>query len=134
MLVLSWAAPFLIMAEGWYFFPVLDARVSLSATPPSDIWAGMFAQLFSTLIWVIYEIWYSTHRNTAVTQLQADAWGDFATTFALAFALGVLYDQSTIPYWFVVPLFGAFIDAGQSTLLAINNAAQKPGIGAKTGT
>ena len=68
----------------------------------------------------------TTHRNTSVAQLQADAAGDITMALALVATAAGLVAEGNVPWWFVVPLLGAIIDVYQSLLLGINNAAEKP--------
>ena len=132
MLFLSWAAPPLVMWAGHYFFPALD--MSMTWPLPDDVYKGMFIQLAGILLWIVYEIYWTVYRNTAVWELQLDTFGDFVTTGVLIYLFGRWDQSGTVPFWFIVPFFGAFLDAALSGLFGINNAAQKPGIGAKTGT
>jgi len=132
MLLLSWAAPALVMWTGYYFFS--DLSVPATWPLPDNVYKGMFVQLAVILAWMIYEIWWTVYRNTAVWELQLDTFGDFVTTSFLIYIIGILSQQGAVPFWYLVPFFGSFLDAALSSLFAINNAAQKPGIGAKTGT
>ncbi|HYU11812.1 MAG TPA: hypothetical protein VEK82_04495 [Stellaceae bacterium] len=125
-LFLSWIAPLAFMGVGYAFFPPLRTVVTLPWQAPGDIWIGLFVQLILVFLWMMYEIWYTTHRNTSVAQLQADAAGDITMALALVATGAGLVAEGSVPWWFVVPLLGAIIDVYQSLLLGINNAAEKP--------
>ena len=125
-LILSWLAPFLIMAVGYGFFPALRSSITWPWLAPIEIWVGIVVQMALLIVWILYEIWYTAHRNTSVTQLQTDAFGDLAIAISLSFFLGASITGGTLHWWFIVPMIGALIDVIQSTTLSINNAAEKP--------
>jgi hypothetical protein len=131
MLVLSWLAPFAIMAIGYFLFPSLRVPVSWPWHAAPELWAGITVQLVCTIVWILYEIWYTTHRNSSVKQLQTDVVGDLTTTLSLLLIFGASLNARTLQWWFLVPLCGALIDLFQSTLLGINNAAEKPYVSPK---
>jgi hypothetical protein len=65
-----------------------------------DIWLGLFVQLSLVFAWIIYEIWYATHRNTSVGQVQADAAGDSTATFLLLLVCAGLARLGALQWWF----------------------------------
>jgi hypothetical protein len=133
-LFISWMAPLIFMGVGYLFFPALRAPATLPWRAAGNIWIGLFIQLLLVFAWMLYEIWYTTHRNTSVTQLQADAAGDITVALALIAAGAGLVAEGGVPWWFVVPLLGAIIDVYQSPILSINNAAEKPFVSTKGST
>ena len=130
MLLLSWLAPFIIMAVGreakrWLpqLWPSLE---------PFNIWPWVSLQLVLVLFWLIYEIWYTTHRNTSGGQLQADVAGDMLVAFAMIAYIGYnIGSSSPLSWWFFAPCAGAVVDVFQSAVLGINNALEKPFVSAK---
>jgi hypothetical protein len=134
LLVTSWLAPFIIMAMGYVFFSPLRAQVTLPWQTTSDIWAGIWVQLMCLIAWLIYEIWYTTHRNAAVYDLQLDAAVDLSVLIALMLMVGGMINARELPWFIVVPTVGQVIDVFQSVLLGINNAAEKPYVPTKGST
>lgn len=126
LLVTSWLAPFIVMALGYLFFPPLRAHVSLPWHTSSDVWAGISVQLMFLIVWLIYEIWYTTHRNAAVYDLQLDAAVDTGVLSAIMLMLGGMINAGEVRWFILVPTIGQIIDAFQSVVLGINNAAEKP--------
>jgi hypothetical protein len=57
------------MAVGYLFFPPLRDRTTLLWHTNTNIWAGISVQLMCLIAWLIYEIWYTTHRKAAVYDL-----------------------------------------------------------------
>jgi hypothetical protein len=125
LLVTSWLAPFIITAVGYLFFPPLRARVTFP-WQTSDIWAGISVQLTCLIAWLIYEIWYTTHRNAAVYDLQLDAAVDLGVLIVIMLLVGGMINAGELRWFILVPTIGQIIDVYQSVLLGINNAAEKP--------
>jgi hypothetical protein len=134
LLIASWLAPFIIMAVGYFWFPPLRDRITLPWQPNANIWAGIAAQLMCLIIWLIYEIWYSTHRHAAVYDLQLDAAVDIVVLIAIMLMVGGMINAGEVPLFIVVPTVGQVIDVFQSVLLGINNAAEKPYVPSKGST
>jgi hypothetical protein len=88
LLVTSWLAPFIIMAVGYLFFPPLRDQVTLLWHTNTNIWAGISVQLMCLIAWLIYEIWYTTHRNAAVYDLQLDAAVDISVLIVIMLMVG----------------------------------------------
>ncbi len=124
-LLLSWLAPAMFMCIG-AGFPALRSEISLPWAASGDIWEGLFVQLVFVFAWIIYEIWYATHRNTSIGQLQADTAGDLTVAFLLLLAGAAWITIDALPWWFVVPMLGSIVDVYLAPVLAINNAAEKP--------
>lgn len=134
LLVTSWLAPFIIMAVGYLFFPPLQAKVTLPWQTNSDIWAGISVQLMCLIAWLIYEIWYTTHRNAAVYDLQLDAAVDLGVLIVITLVVGGMISAGELRWFILVPTVGQIIDVFQSALLGINNAAEKPYVPTKGST
>jgi hypothetical protein len=134
LLVTSWLAPFIIMAVGYLFFPPLRAQVTLPWQTTGDIWAGISVQLMCLIAWLIYEIWYTTHRNAAVYDLQLDAAVDLSVLIVIMLMVGGMINAGELPWFILVPTIGQIIDVFQSALLGINNAAEKPYVPTKGST
>ena len=134
LLVMSWLAPFIIMGVGYAFFSSLRSPMSWPWNAPTEVWLGITLQLALMIVWLGYEIWYTTHRNASVYDLQVDAAVDLGMTLALALVMGVAIHAGKLQWWFIVPIIGAVIDAFQSVLLGINNAAEKPYVPTKGST
>jgi hypothetical protein len=126
LLIISWLAPFIIMGIGYLFFLPLRDKITLLWRADAGIWQGISVQLICLILWLVYEIWYTTHRNAAVYDLQLDAAVDLAVLIAIALLVGVLIEAGELRWFVVVPAIGQVIDAFQSVLLGINNAAEKP--------
>jgi hypothetical protein len=133
-LVASWVAPFFIMATGYFFFPPLRAQITLPLETTSDIWAGISVQLMSLIVWLVYEIWYTTHRNSAVYDLQLDSAVDLGVLIVIMLSVGGMINAGELPWFVLVPTIGQLIDVYQSVLLGINNAAEKPYVPTKGST
>jgi hypothetical protein len=133
LLVTSWVAPFIIMAVGYLSFPPLQAQLTLPLQT-SDIWAGISVQLTCLIVWLIYEIWYTTHRNAAVYDLQLDAAVDLAILIVIMLLVGGMIGAGELRLFVLVPTIGQIIDVYQSVLLGINNAAEKPYVPTKGST
>jgi hypothetical protein len=134
LLVASWLAPFLVMAVGYLFFPPLRAQVTLPWETTANIWAGISVQLMCLIAWLIYEIWYTTHRNAAVYDLQLDAAVDIAIMIVVMLIVGGMINAGKLRWFVLVPTIGQIIDVFQSVLLGINNAAEKPYLPTKGST
>jgi hypothetical protein len=134
LLVTSWLAPFLIMAVGYFFFAPLRAQVALPWETTANIWAGISVQLMCLIVWLIYEIWYTTHRNAAVYDLQLDAAVDIAILIVVMLIVGGMINAGELRWFILVPTIGQIIDVFQSILLGINNAAEKPYLPTKGST
>jgi hypothetical protein len=134
LLVTSWLAPFIIMAMGYVFFSPLRAQVTLPWQTTSDIWAGICVQLMCLIAWLIYEIWYTTHRNAAVYDLQLDAAVDLGILTVIMLMVGGMISAGELRWFILVPSIGQLIDMFQSVLLGINNAAEKPYVPTKGST
>jgi hypothetical protein len=134
LLVTSWVAPFIIMAVGYLFFPPLQAQLTLPLQATGDIWAGISVQLTCLIVWLIYEIWYSTHRNAAVYDLQLDAAVDLGVLIVIMLLVGGMISAGELRWFVLVPTIGQIIDVYQSVLLGINNAAEKPYVPTKGST
>jgi hypothetical protein len=134
LLVTSWLAPFLIMAVGYLFFLPLRAKAALAWQATSDIWAGISLQLVCLIIWLIYEIWYTTHRNAAVYDLQLDAAVDLGVLIVIMLMVGGMINAGELRWFILVPTIGQIIDVYQCVLLGINNAAEKPYVPTKGST
>jgi hypothetical protein len=134
LLVTSWLAPFIIMAVGYLIFPPLRTQLTLRSQVTSDIWAGISLQLMCLIAWLIYEIWYTTHRNAAVYDLQLDAAVDLSVLIVLMLMVGGMINARELPWFIVVPTVGQVIDVFQSVVLGINNAAEKPYVPTKGST
>jgi hypothetical protein len=126
LLVTSWLAPFIIMAVGYLFFPPLRAQVTLPWQTTANIWSGISVQLICLIAWLIYEIWYTTHRNAAVYDLQLDAAVDLSVLIVMMLLVGGMINAGELWWFIVVPTIGQIIDVFQSVLLGINDAAEKP--------
>lgn len=134
LLVISWLAPFIIMAVGYAFFPSLRDKVTLPWHTAANIWAGIAVQLMCLIVWLIYEIWYTTHRNAAVYDLQLDASIDIVILILTMLVVGGMIEAKNLLWFIVVPAIGQIIDVFQSVLLGINNAAEKPYLPTKGST
>jgi len=134
LLVTSWLAPFIIMAVVYVFFPPLRAQVTLPWQTTADIWAGISVQLMCLIAWLIYEIWYTTHRNAAVYDLQLDAAVDLGVLIVIMLMVGGMIATRELRWFILVPTIGQIIDVFQSVLLGINNAAEKPYVPTKGST
>jgi hypothetical protein len=132
-LTLSWMAPLFFMGIG-YAFPPLREPLTFSFAMNGNIWPGLFVQLLFVFFWIIYEIWYATHRNTSIAQLQADAVGDIVVVLLLVIICATVVSNSGPRWWFIVPLLGSIIDVILCPVLGINNAAEKPFFSAKGST
>jgi len=121
-MILSWLAPFAIMLIG-YAFAELRGPATWPWRMPVGAWAGVAAQLMCLVAWILYEIWYSTNRATSILQLQIDVTGDIFVLVTFVFGTGAAVNAGTLASCVIVPLIGATIDALQSSILAINNAA-----------
>jgi hypothetical protein len=126
LLVTSWLAPFLIMAVGYLFFPALRHEITIPWHTGTEIWAGISVQLMCLIVWLIYEIWYTTHRNAAVYDLQLDSAVDIAVLILIMLMVGAMIHAGELKWFILVPTIGQVIDVFQSVLLGINNAAEKP--------
>ena len=126
LLVASWFAPFIIMAVGYLFFAPLHARITFPWQTTANIWAGISVQLMGLIAGLIYEIWYTTHRNAAVYDLQLDAAVDLGILIVIMLAVGGMIATGELRWFVLVPTIGQIIDVFQSVLLGINNAAEKP--------
>jgi hypothetical protein len=126
LLVTSWLAPFIIMAVGYLFFPSLRSQMTLPWQTAANIWAGISVQLMCLIVWLIYEIWYTTHRNAAVYDLQLDSAVDIAVLMVIMLVVGGMINAGELRWFILVPTIGQIIDVFQSVLLGINNAAEKP--------
>jgi hypothetical protein len=126
LLVTSWLAPFIVMAIGYVFFPPLRTEVTLPWQTTANIWAGISVQLIFLIAWLIYEIWYTTHRNAAVYDLQLDAAVDIAVLIVVMLIVGGMISARELRWFILVPTIGQIIDVYQSVLFGINNAAEKP--------
>jgi hypothetical protein len=133
-LVTSWIAPFFIMATGYLYFPPLRAQLTLPLQTTSNIWAGIAVQLMCLIVWLIYEIWYTTHRNAAVYDLQLDAAVDLSVLIVIMLVIGGMINAGELRWFILVPTIGQIIDVYQSVLLGINNAAEKPYVPTKGST
>ena len=134
LLVASWLAPFIIMVVGYFFFPPLRAQVTLQWQTTGDIWPGISVQLMCLIAWLIYEIWYTTHRNAAVYDLQLDAAVDLGVLIVLMLIVGGMINTGELRWFILVPAIGQIIDVFQCVLLGINNAAEKPYVPTKGST
>jgi hypothetical protein len=134
LLVTSWLAPFIIMAVGYLFFPPLRDQITLLWQTNTNIWAGISVQLICLIAWLIYEIWYTTHRNAAVYDLQLDAAVDIGVLIIIMLMVGAMINAGELRWFVVVPTIGQIIDVFQSVLLGINNAAEKPYVPSKGST
>ena len=134
LLVTSWLAPFIIMAVGYLFFQPLRDRITLPWQTAPGIWAGISVQLMCLIAWLIYEIWYTTHRNAAVYDLQLDSAVDIAILIVIMLMMGSMINAGELRWFFLVPTIGQVIDVFQSVLLGINNAAEKPYVPSKGST
>ena len=112
-----------------FFFPKLRADVTLPWYAPDDIWLGLFVQSVLVLLWIVHEFWYTAHRLTSVAQLQADVVGDITVVVVLSSICAGMIAKGGVPWWFIVPLFGAILDVYQAAIFSINNAAEKPFLG-----
>jgi hypothetical protein len=133
-LLVSWVFPLVIMGVGYVFFPSLRSPMSWPWDAPPDIWLGICVQLIMMLVWLLYEIWYTTHRNAAVHDLQLDCAVDLVVALALMLVMGATIVAGKLQWWFLAPMIGALIDVFQATLLGINNAAEKPYVSTKGST
>ena len=124
--VMSWVVPIIIMAVGYYVFPPLRQTVGNLVDTPHDVFFGLFITLAAVVIWFFYEVWYAVSRRTSVAQLQLD--GFISTFFSIVFTFvgATLINQDALPWWYVLPWVGTIADSLASSVLAINNAAQKP--------
>jgi hypothetical protein len=122
------------MAVGYVFFPPLRAQLTLPWQTTSDIWAGISVQLMCLIVWLIYEIWYTTHRNAAVYDLQLDAAFDLGVLIVIMLMVGGMIAARELRWFVLVPTIGQIIDVYQSVLLGINNAAEKPYVPTKGST
>jgi hypothetical protein len=122
------------MAVGYLFFPPLHAQLTLPLQTTSDIWAGISVQLTCLIVWLIYEIWYTTHRNAAVYDLQLDAAVDLGVLIVIILLVGGMISAEELRWFVLVPTIGQIIDVYQSVLLGINNAAEKPYVPTKGST
>ena len=86
------------------------------------------------IAWLIYEIWYTTHRNAAVYDLQLDAAVDLSVLIVIMLMVGGMINAGELPWFILVPTIGQIIDVFQSALLGINNAAEKPYVPTKGST
>lgn len=134
LLVASWLAPFIIMAVGYLFFSPLRAQITLPWQTTANIWAGISVQLMCLIAWLIYEIWYTTHRNAAVHDLQLDAAVDLGVLIVMMLMVGGMITAGEVRWFILVPTIGQIIDVFQSVLLGINNAAEKPYVPTKGST
>jgi hypothetical protein len=134
LLVTSWFAPFIIMAVGYLFFPPLRDQITILWHTNTNIWAGISVQLMCLIAWLIYEIWYTTHRNAAVYDLQLDAAVDISVLIVIMLMVGGMINAGEMRWFIVVPTIGQIIDVFQSVLLGINNAAEKPYVPSKGST
>ncbi len=134
LLVASWLAPFIIMAVGYLFFPPLRDQITPLWHTNTNIWAGISVQLMCLIAWLIYEIWYTTHRNAAVYDLQLDSAVDISVLVVIMLMVGGMINAGELRWFIVVPTVGQIIDVFQSVLLGINNAAEKPYVPSKGST
>jgi hypothetical protein len=111
---------------GYLFFPSLRDPIMLPWHTAANIWAGISAQLMCLIVWLIYEIWYTTHRNAAVYDLQLDSAVDIAVLMLIMLVVGGMINAGELRWFILVPTIGQIIDVFQSVLLGINNAAEKP--------
>jgi hypothetical protein len=91
-------------------------------------------QLTSLIVWLVYEIWYTTHRNAAVYDLQLDSAVDIGVLIVLMLVVGGMINAGELRWFILVPTIGQLIDVYQSVLLGINNAAEKPYVPTKGST
>jgi hypothetical protein len=122
------------MATGYLYFPPLRTQLTLPLQTTSNIWAGIAVQLMCLIVWLIYEIWYTTHRNAAVYDLQLDAAVDLSVLIVIVLVIGGMINAGELRWFIVVPTIGQIIDVYQSVLLGINNAAEKPYVPTKGST
>src|SRR3974390_3399179 len=106
LLVTSWLAPFIIMAVGYLFFPSLRTEITFPWHTAANIWAGISAQLMCLIVWLIYEIWYTTHRNAAVYDLQLDAAVDLGVLIVLMLIVGGMINTGELRWFILVATVG----------------------------
>jgi hypothetical protein len=134
LLIASWLAPFIIMAIGYFLFPPLRDRITLPWQTNANIWMGISIQLICLIVWLIYEIWYTTHRHAAVYDLQLDAAVDIVVLIVIMLMVGGMINAGEARWFILVPTVGQIIDVFQSVLFGINNAAEKPYVPSKGST
>lgn len=125
MSLLAWVFPFIMLAVG-YWFPQLRTAVTWPWSAPAEIWGPLFLIFAITSVWLAFELYYATHRDTSVRQLQADDMISLFGALILTLVAGGLIRGNEIEWWYLIPWGGSIIDAAMSGFLAINNAAQKP--------
>ena len=134
LLVVSWFAPLIIMGVGYALFAGLRLVVDWPWNAPANMWAGFTTQLIMMVVWLLYEFWYTSHRNAAVTDLQVDGAVDLAIWSVLLIIVGAMINAHALMWFMLVPILGQGIDTFQAFLMGINNAAEKPYLSPKGST
>lgn len=124
--IIRWFLPLIVLAAGYVFAPVMLAPIGWPASGLQ--WGWIMGQLLVTVAWLFMEVVLVTGRYTKTSQLQFDAFLSSAVALSLMFVIGYMAGNRNwaVPWYMVLPVIGATLDAFFSAFLAINNAAQKP--------
>jgi hypothetical protein len=121
--------PLVIMGGGALFAP-LHTPVE-SGIPPITVTPGILIQVVLLGGWLLAEYRFAASRETAIKELQADAFRSIALSLAVSFAAGWLLALGKCPWYFVAPSAAAILDAFLTANQGLNNAAQKPLVAAR---
>lgn len=123
--LLSWTTPFLIMAIGYFAFPLMREPVDWPWKATPEIFLGVSACMLVTFVWLFTEIRYAANQNSSLSELLLDSVISTALALGLTFFGAMLIFNKVLSWWYVVPWFGVVADSFTSSWFAVNNAFQK---------
>lgn len=123
---MSWSLPLLVILAVAVIFPATRKSVTAPWNITSDVYPGLMVLVLCTTAWVIWELIYASRPDTTVEELKRDSVVSTLLFGGFCCIGSVLMVAGALPWLIAVPWVGSVIDGIFTSIVAINNAAQKP--------